>query len=190
MIVFSCKDLGISFGGDMILEHISLSVNEQDRIGIVGTNGAGKTTLIRILTEEYKETEGTFFVHSKVKGHIGYLPQNSGLESAYCVLDEFMLPFQFLIEMEQMQTQLEQQMENCSPDEIDRVSARLAALYERYQKEGGLTYKNRVQSILRGLGFEENSWSLPIQSLSGGQKTRLALGRLLLTNPDVLILDA
>ena len=176
-------------GGDMILEHVTFVINEQDRIGIVGTNGAGKTTLIRILIEEYKETEGTFFVHSKAKGRIGYLPQNTGLESTYTVLEEFMLPFRSLMEMEIAQSQIEKQMESCGSDEIEVLSTRLAALYDRYQAQGGLTYRNRVQSILKGLGFDEDSWNLAINSLSGGQKTRLALGRLLLSNPDVLILD-
>ena len=189
MIIFSCRDLGISFGDKEILEHVNISINEQDRIGIVGTNGAGKTTLIRILTEEYKETEGTLFIHSKIRGHIGYLAQNSGLESSYRVLDEFMLPFRSLMEMEAQQAQIEHQLSMVSADEVEALSARLATLYERYEAQGGLVYKNRVHSILKGLGFDESSWNLTIQSLSGGQKTRLALGRLLLSNPDVLILD-
>ncbi len=189
MILFSCKDMGISFGDDNILERVTFAVNERDRIGIVGTNGAGKTTLIRILTEEYKETEGQCFVHSKVRGHIGYLAQNSGLESDLSVLEEFLQPFRFLQEMETLQAQIEAQLTTCAPSEIETLSGRLSTLYEQYKARGGLTYQNRVQSILKGLGFGENSWVLPIRSLSGGQKTRLALGRLLLTSPDVLILD-
>lgn len=188
MIIFSCKDIGISFGDDTVLEHVNLTVNERDRMGVVGTNGAGKTTLIRILIEEYKETEGIFFVHSKIRNSIGYLPQNSGLESELCVLEEFLRPFRFLQEMERQQAEIEARL-GTSPEETEALSERLSVLYERYKEQGGLTYQNRVRSILRGLGFEENSWNLPIQSLSGGQKTRLALGRLLLSAPQVLILD-
>ena len=189
MIVFSCKDVGITFGDENILDHVNLTINEGDRVGVVGTNGAGKTTLIRILLGEYKETEGTVFVHSKIQRSIGYLAQNSGLESNLTVLEEFMAPFQSLVEMEESQRKIEQQLELCDAATAERLSQQLAGLYESYEKQGGLTYKNRVYSILKGLGFQENAWNLLISNLSGGQKTRLALGRLLLSKPEVLILD-
>ncbi len=189
MIIFSCKDVGITFGDENILDHVNLTINEGDRVGIVGTNGAGKTTLIRILLGEYKETEGTVFVHRKIQHAIGYLPQNSGLESSLTVLEEFMVPFQFLAQMEERQRKIEQELELCDPSTAEHLSQQLAGLYETYEKQGGLTYKNRVYSILKGLGFQENTWNLMISNLSGGQKTRLALGRLLLSKPDVLILD-
>lgn len=189
MIVFSCKDVGITFGEDNILEHVTLTMNEGDRVGIVGTNGAGKTTLVRLLLGEYKETEGTVFVHSKIQNSIGYLPQNSGLESTLTVLEEFMVPFQFLEEMEMRQRTIEKQLQTCAPEMTETLSQQLAQSYDTYKKQGGLTYKNRVYSILKGLGFQEQAWDLLISNLSGGQKTRLALGRLLLSKPEVLILD-
>ncbi|MBP3391409.1 MAG: ABC-F family ATP-binding cassette domain-containing protein [Clostridia bacterium] len=189
MIVFSCKDVGITFGDENVLERVNLTINEKDRIGIVGSNGAGKTTLIRLLLGEYKETEGTVFVHSKIHHSIGYLPQNSGLESNLTVLAEFMAPFQFLTEMEMRLEKIEKQLEYCTAEDAPHFSQQLAQLYETYTKQGGLTYKNRVHSILKGLGFREESWKLNISDLSGGQKTRLALGRLLLSKPEVLILD-
>ncbi len=191
MIVFSCKNMEMSFGADVILENVDLSVNEGDRIGVIGSNGAGKTTLIRIFTGEYQPTGGQFFAHSSVKNTLGYLRQDSGLDSELTVYGEFILPFSHLKELEAQIAETESRLVKFGDSEATGhvLSARLASLYEKYNSEGGLTYESRVRSILKGLGFPEDTFGLKISSLSGGQKTRLALGKLLLSRPAVLILD-
>lgn len=188
MIVFSCSNLKVDFGSDTILDNVSVSIFDKDRIGIVGSNGAGKTTFLKLLLGEYSQNSGDIFRCPNLK--FGYLSQNSSLESNNNVLDEFNFSFSHLIEMEKrleiMQNKLETAVDS---KDIDKLSQSLSTLYEEYTNKGGLTYKNRITGILKGLGFQENSWNSLISTLSGGQKTRLALGRLLIQNPDVLILD-
>ncbi|MBO7408152.1 MAG: ABC-F family ATP-binding cassette domain-containing protein [Clostridia bacterium] len=191
MILFSCKNMQMAFGGDVILDGVNLSVNEGDRIGIIGSNGAGKTTLVRIFTGEYLPSAGDCFIHSAVPGSLGYLRQDSGLDSELTVYDEFMLPYAGLKALEQEIADTEAKLikygDGAATGHV--LSGKLATLYERYTDGGGLTYESRVRSVLKGLGFPEESLGLKISSLSGGQKTRLALGKLLLTKPKILILD-
>ena len=188
MIVFSCSNLKVEFGSDTILDNISVSIFDKDRIGIVGSNGAGKTTFLKLLLGEYSQSSGDIFRCPNLK--FGYLSQDSSLESNNNVLDEFHSSFSHLVEIEKrleaMQSKLETAVEAV---DIDKLSQSLSTLYEEYTNKGGLTYKNRIVGILKGLGFPETSWQSLISTLSGGQKTRLALGRLLVQNPDVLILD-
>lgn len=189
MIVYSCDKLGISFSGEAILENINIAINEKDRIGIVGDNGAGKTTFIKLLTGELLPTDGSVMRYSKITQDLGYLPQRAQLVSSNNVYDEFLCTYSDLIEEEERISELENKLKTCSEEEALVISNKLNALYDHFVKTDGLTYKSRIESILIGLGFTKNMWHLNIDELSGGQKTRLALGKLILKQPKVLILD-
>lgn len=189
MIVYSCEKMGLSFAGEPIFENVNITINEKDRIGIVGDNGAGKTTLIKILLNEYIATEGNVFRYTKLTSDYGYLPQNAGLVSEYTVFEEFLSAYSDLIEEENKIAAIEEALNTCSQDEAMILSNKLNALYDHFTKNDGLTYKSRIESILIGLGFPRDMWHLNISELSGGQKTRLALGKIILRQPKVLILD-
>lgn len=189
MILYSCQDMGFRFGADTILEHINLSINEKDRIGIIGDNGAGKTTFIKILLGEYAPTEGSLFRYGKITSDAGYLPQNAGLDSDLDVYGEFLSSYSDLIRQETAIAELEEELKHCTEQQAPALSEKLNAMYDHFVKQDGLTYKSRAESILRGLGFEKAMWSLPVGVLSGGQKTRLALGKIILRQPKLLILD-
>ncbi len=186
MIVFSCNNVNVSFGQDTILENINININEKDKIGIVGANGAGKTTFIKLILGEIEAEKGTVIKASKIQ--TGYLSQYSGLSSESTLIEEFMEPFSHLIDLEQKINDAENRLQHEDSDKI-KLSGNLVKMYEEYTLKGGNEYKNRVRSILIGLGFEEDKWNTHINTLSGGQKTRLALGRLLVNAPPVLILD-
>ncbi len=191
MILFSCKNMQMAFGDDVILDDVNLTISEGDWIGIIGSNGAGKTTLMRIFTGEYLPTSGDCHIHSFARGNIGYLRQDSGLNSELTIYDEFMLPFAHLKELEKEISETESRMVRFGDSEaIGHVlSEKLSRLYEQYNEGGGLTYESRIRSILKGLGFGESDLGRTISTLSGGQKTRLAIAKLLLTKPKILILD-
>lgn len=189
MIVYSCDKLGISFSGEAILENINIAINEKDRIGVVGDNGAGKTTFIKLLTGELLPTDGSVMRYSKITQDLGYLPQRAQLVSSNNVYDEFLCTYSDLIEEEERISELENKLKTCSQEDALVISNKLNALYDHFVKTDGLTYKSRIESILIGLGFTKNMWHLNIDELSGGQKTRLALGKLILKQPKVLILD-
>ena len=189
MVVYSCDKMGLSFGDETILENVNLSINEKDRIGIVGDNGAGKTTLIKILLGDLLPTEGSIIRYTKVTADIGYLAQKSQLDSEKSVYDEFLLTFDNLIQEEEKISLLEEKLKSCTSDEAMSLSNKLNALYDHFVNNDGLTYKSRIESILIGLGFNKDIWNINIKDLSGGQKTRLALGKIILKQPKVLILD-
>lgn len=193
MISISCDNLSLSFGIDTILESVSFSLNDGDKLGIVGVNGAGKSTLFRLITGEYHADSGAVYV-AKDKT-VGLLEQNTGLQSDRSVYEEMLLSFPALRRMEDRIASLEAaiaayETENKPHDEaFDRLVASFAEQSEAFEAEGGYSYKNRIRAMLTQLGFGEDLWSIPIDKLSGGQKTRLALVRLLLQEPDILMLD-
>ena len=193
MISISCDNLRLSFGIDVILESVSFSLNEGDRLGIVGVNGAGKSTLFRLITGEYKQDNGAVYI-AKDKT-VGFLEQNTGLQSTKSVYDEMLLAFPNLCAAEEKLAAMEAEIasyetEHKAHDEaFEKLVANFSALSETFEAEGGYSYKNRIRAMLTRLGFGEDLWNIPIDKLSGGQKTRLALVRLLLQEPDILMLD-
>ncbi len=198
MIVLSTTDLTLRFGTTSVLEKVSFSVDERDKLGIIGVNGSGKSSLFKLLTGEYEPTEGEVFL-SKGKS-MGILTQEgafdedgedgTGEESA---LQHMVHAFPALLkaeaELEEMQKALEVGAEVIGIAEYDRVTRAYSALHEKFIRDGGLEFRGRCVGILRSLGFDDTLANMPVKYLSGGQKTRLALGIQLSRKPDVLLLD-
>ena len=183
MIAISLSDVTLEFGTDVILDRVSFSLNEGDKLGIVGVNGAGKSTLFKIIAGEYQPTSGSVYI-SKDKT-IGMLEQNTGLEGDSTILDAMLDSFGRLIEDERRLEELQSKLD--SGDET--VIAQYTSLEERFKRAGGYEFRSRCKGILKNLGFDERFWELRISNLSGGQKTRLALAKQLITSPDILMLD-
>ena len=180
-----------SYGITPVLSNITLQILERERIGLVGVNGAGKSTLLQLIAGEMSPDSGTIYKAKETR--IGYLAQNSGLQSKRSIWDEMMLVFAPLVEAEQELRQLEHEI---ADPETAADSARHEAVMRKYAErsewfrmQGGYEMETRVRSILHGMGFGQMDPGTPIHTLSGGQKTRLALARILLQQPDLLLLD-
>ncbi|MFA6949042.1 MAG: ABC-F family ATP-binding cassette domain-containing protein, partial [Eubacteriales bacterium] len=189
MIALSCDNISLSFGVEVILDKISFSINDGDKLGIVGVNGAGKSSLFKIITGEYSSDGGDVFI-SKDKS-VGVLDQYIGFESENTLLSEMENSFPALLADEARLSELHGQIEvNSASGKVDdELIARYTSLSDKFTRDGGYEFRGRCKGILKNLGFDENFWYNRISSLSGGQKTRLALARLLLREPDILMLD-
>lgn len=188
MIVVSAKDLTKAYGTDVILDKVSFHINKGERVGIIGVNGAGKTTLLKMLTGELPCESGEFFISSDLQ--TGYLKQDSGFSSEKTVIEEVNSIFDRFPAMEKEMEDLTLRMENASSEEESiKLAERFDALSEKYDREGGYTYKSEITGILSSMAFPEESYSKKISALSGGERTRLALACLLLRKPDILFLD-
>ena len=191
MIVLSTRDIKLSYGIDVILKSVSFSIQEGDKVALIGANGAGKSSLFKILTKEITEYEGEVFLDRQKS--LGYLSQNINLDTEKTIHEEALSVFQHLMDMEDRMLYLEEEMKK--PYEEAQHEAHEAAitdyvhLQEKYDMMGGRTYKGEVHKVLRGLGFEEEEFTKRVSILSGGQKTRVALAKLLLFNPDIILLD-
>ncbi len=184
MISLGCDKISLSFGVDTILDNISFSLNEGDRLGIVGVNGAGKSSLFKIITGEYKDCGEVYISKGKT---VGILHQNAVSDSSLTLYGELLSAFDSLIAMEREIDELNEKLHTSAPS--DEVIKRYTALSEQFRQNGGYEYKNRAISYLSKLGFSEEDKDKSVSTLSGGQKTRLALGKLLLSAPDILLLD-
>jgi len=183
MIAINCDNITLSFGTDVILDGVSFSINEGDRLGIVGVNGAGKSSLFKIISGEYtSDTGGVYIAKGKTWG---MLDQYVGFDSENNILDEMLNSFPALLEAEKRLEELQQKLDAGDTS----VSSQYASAHEAFTRDGGYEFRGRCKGILKNLGFDERFWDLKISSLSGGQKTRLALVRLLLGEPDILMLD-
>lgn len=186
MVILSAKDIMKTYGVDTILEGVSFHVNEGDRIGIVGANGAGKTTLLNILSGQLPADGGNFFLSQNTT--IGYLKQKDNFDREHTVIEEIHKIFKPLEEMEKELTELSIKISELG-SEAGCVMNRYAGLQETFKNEGGYSYKSEISGILNSMAFGEEYYDKKISTLSGGERTRLALACLLLEKPDILFLD-
>lgn len=190
MISLSVSDIKLSFGAEEILKNVSFSLNDGDKVGIVGVNGAGKTSLFKVITGEYVQDSGAVYVQ---KGHTtGLLEQNpdlSALPSGISCLEYMFTAFPELLKMEDELSRLEKNLESADAKEASRLAGILAEKTKLFADKGGLEFRSRCRGMLLRLGFDDELINRKTETLSGGQYTRLALAKLLATEPDILMLD-
>ena len=191
MIVLSCNNLNKSFGIDTILEDVSFTVNEGDKVGIIGVNGTGKTTLFKVLSGIYGYDSGDIFLGKGVE--IGYLEQNTNFQSEKTIYEEVLEVFSDLMEMEKyirsLEIKISEESSNPNSKVLDKLMNEYSHKLELFSELNGYGYKSEVKGILKGLGFSDDDIQTPINILSGGEKTRVLLSKLLLKNPSLLLLD-
>ena len=191
MIVLSCKNISKSYGIDEILKDVTVSVNEGDKVGIIGANGEGKSTLFKILSKQISYDDGEVFIDKNKT--LGYLSQHLDLEFDNTIYNEMLTVFSDLIALENKLSDLEVKMNEPYNEENAQYHNKIFKDYntfqELYSHRGGYTYKGEISRVLKGLGFLENDFNKEISKLSGGQKTRVALCKLLLRSPEILLLD-
>lgn len=186
MAIVGIQNLKVDFAGKVLFENVSFDVNEGDFVGLIGANGTGKTTLFKVITGEIEPTDGAVFISKQTK--VGYLEQHACHGSMRTVLDEALTVFAPLMRMEYELELLAQRIDTQS-DIRNELIERQNELQEEYQASGGLTYKSRTRSALMGLGFSENDFSLTCDKLSGGQRSKLSMCKLLLSEAQLLLLD-
>ncbi len=186
MVAIGCSKISLSFGEKCILDNVSFSLEEGDKLGVVGVNGAGKTTLIKILTKAVSPDSGEVFLSQRAT--VGYLDQYASLESDNTVFDEMMTNFSHLTEMEERIAEIEVDL-RAGLGDVNTLTERFTRICDEYRLLGGYEYRSRISGMLKKMGFGESMFDLPVSHLSGGQKTTLSLVGILLREPSVLILD-
>lgn len=184
-MIIACSSLKKSFQGVDLLKDITFKIEEHDKLAIIGANGAGKTTLLRILCEEESYDSGDIFKSKDVT--IGYLSQHNTIDPHLTIYNALLDVFLPLIQKEKRLRELEQQMS--TTHNLDTIMKEYDQLSYEFDRDGGYTYQSQIKGVLKGLGFDEETWNNTMNILSGGQKTRIALGRLLLLKPRLLLLD-
>ena len=186
-MILSVNHIDKSFQEVPVLRDVSFHIEEYDKAAIVGINGAGKTTLLRIIMGELSADEGTVtFAKDKT---IGYLSQHEAVSSENTIYDELLSVRQNIVDMEQQMRSVELQMKSATEETLTKLMERYSSLTHDFESANGYAYRSELTGVLKGLGFEESEFSKSIDTLSGGQKTRVALGKLLLQKPELIILD-
>lgn len=186
-MILSLNNIQKSFGADVILENVSLTAEANDKIGIVGVNGAGKSTLFKIITGELSSDGGSINIPSEAT--LGYFSQELDIDSSKTIYEELLTVFEPIMEIEENMRIAEREMASSSGEELERLMSRYTSLSHELEAKNGYEYMSRLRGVIKGLGFSSAESEQHICELSGGQKTRVALGRLLLTSPDILLLD-
>lgn len=187
MIILQANKIERSFAGEVLFDNISLQVDERDRIALVGKNGAGKSTLLKILVGEEEPTSGE--INKKRDLSLSYLAQDSRFESSNTIYDEMLHVFDDLRKTEKSLRQMELEMGEKTGADLDKLMQDYDRLSEEFRQAGGFTYESDIRAILNGFKFDETMWQMKIEELSGGQNTRLALAKMLLEKPNLLVLD-
>ena len=186
-MILSCQSICKSFGEKVILQDASFHIEEREKAALIGNNGAGKTTLLRIIMEEISADSGQVVIAKDKK--IGYLAQYQDIHGHHTIYEELMTTKQYILDMEDKIRSLEQEMKYVAGDKLESLMNSYTRLTHQFELENGYAYKSEIVGVLKGLGFEEEDYSKQIENLSGGQKTRVALGKLLISKPDILLLD-
>lgn len=186
-MILSCNNISKSFGTDVIIKSCSFNIEDHEKAAIVGINGAGKSTLLKIITGE--EPADTGIVTLAKDKTLGYLAQQQDLQSDRSIYDELLSVKQYILDMESELRRIESAMNSASGDELEALMNRYTNLNHEFEMNNGYAYKSEITGVLKGLGFAEEDFSLHVNTLSGGQKTRVSLGKLLLSKPDIIMLD-
>ena len=186
-MILSCQNISKAFVENQVLKNVSFHIEDHEKAAIVGINGAGKTTLLRIIVGEMTPDDGQV-VMAKDKT-LGYLAQNSTVDTSHTIYEELLSVKADLLRLEEKIRECENNMKHADGDALEDLMKQYTSLTHAFETGGGYLYRSELVGVLKGLGFTEDEFSKPVATLSGGQKTRVALGRLLLQNPDLIILD-
>jgi len=186
-MILSCQNITKSFGTNTILDHASFYLEEREKAALIGTNGAGKSTLLKIIASELNTDFGDVTI---AKGKtLGYLSQHQEISTDASIYDELLLTKQPIIELEEQMRQVELAMKSVTGDKLQELLSTYTRISHEFESQNGYAYKSEIIGVLKGLGFDENDFNKKAATCSGGQKTRIALGKLLLLKPDILLLD-
>lgn len=186
-MILSCNNISKSFGTDVIIKSCSFNIEDYEKAAIVGINGAGKSTLLKIITGI--EPADTGLVTLAKDKTLGYLSQQQNLNSDNTIYDELLSVKQYILDMEAQLRSIENQMKSADDTALETLMKKYSDLNHEFELNNGYAYKSEITGVLKGLGFAEEDFTLNVNTLSGGQKTRVALGRLLLSKPDIILLD-
>ena len=186
-MILACQSICKSFGEKVILQDASFHIEEREKAALIGNNGAGKTTLLRIIMNEISADSGNVILAKDKK--IGYLAQYQDIHGHHTIYEELLTTKQYILDMEDKIRSLEQEMKYVAGDKLESLMNTYTRLTHQFELENGYAYKSEIVGVLKGLGFEEEDYTKQIENLSGGQKTRVALGKLLISKPDILLLD-
>ena len=186
-MILACQNIEKSFDGELLLQDVNFHIEEREKAALIGINGAGKSTLLKIIMGEIPADGGQVIL---AKGKtIGYLAQHQEINSQLSIYDSLLEMKKHVLDMERGMRQLEKEMKHASGEELSRIMESYSRLTQQFEQENGYAYKSEITGVLKGLGFEEKDFEKQVSTLSGGQKTRVALGRLLLSSPDIILLD-